>query len=472
MAKGKTHLPPGVKEVIGPDGKKVAIRTEQPLAPMEQSIAEWMPGTGDVAEVGYMADDIKNGRYGTAALSAGLMFIPGNAGKLLSKYRKTVSKTADAVEDAVRKADVSEYINTVDDALPERQPLTISKSKQFWDGTSESKLTDAEKAGVPKGERNQPVKVKTYYERDIIPLLSAEYTQRFGAPPLDPDYLETSSLQRAKYQRLMNNKFENIFDNTEDFNKTLQSYIDGLPNEIDPRFTSTTDGEIIQPSIAVRGYRNYLLNNGVDAVDISDDDLARLLTQEYKNLSNTATGKLKNTLLWHGSPTQFESFDFSKTSANTGNSGALGPGNYFSTHGGRYGHTRSKIDNSLEMNNFQPYIVSNITSTPAGHDMIEKGLLPKFIDSYAMRSAKNQAILQKWISEIPTNDNRAYIDFTEAVNGYFNGPRAGIMIRRNTGIKSLYPHPSRFVRNADGTVTLIPTDWNDTRVNFKEGGKL
>jgi hypothetical protein len=59
------------------------------------------------------------------------MFIPGNAGKLLSKYRKTVSKTADAVEDAVRKADVSEYINTVDDALPERQPLTISKSKQF-----------------------------------------------------------------------------------------------------------------------------------------------------------------------------------------------------------------------------------------------------------------------------------------------------------------------------------------------------
>ena len=34
------HLPPGVKEVIGPDGKKVAIRTEQPLVPLEQSVAE------------------------------------------------------------------------------------------------------------------------------------------------------------------------------------------------------------------------------------------------------------------------------------------------------------------------------------------------------------------------------------------------------------------------------------------------
>ena len=34
------HLPLGVREVAGPDGKKVAIRTEQPLVPLEQSIAE------------------------------------------------------------------------------------------------------------------------------------------------------------------------------------------------------------------------------------------------------------------------------------------------------------------------------------------------------------------------------------------------------------------------------------------------
>jgi hypothetical protein len=43
MAKMKgeqQHLPPGVKEVVGPDGQKIAIRTEQPLVPLEQSIAE------------------------------------------------------------------------------------------------------------------------------------------------------------------------------------------------------------------------------------------------------------------------------------------------------------------------------------------------------------------------------------------------------------------------------------------------
>ena len=80
------HLPPGVKEVVGPDGKKIAIRTEQPLVPLEQSIAEWLPGTGDVAEVGYITNDVKNGNLGSAALAAGLMVLPGNARKILDKF--------------------------------------------------------------------------------------------------------------------------------------------------------------------------------------------------------------------------------------------------------------------------------------------------------------------------------------------------------------------------------------------------
>lgn len=83
MKGDQQHLPPGVKEVVGPDGKKVVIRTEQPLVPLEQDLAEWLPGTGDVAEVGYIANDVKNGNLGSATLGAGLLFLPGNAGKLL-----------------------------------------------------------------------------------------------------------------------------------------------------------------------------------------------------------------------------------------------------------------------------------------------------------------------------------------------------------------------------------------------------
>jgi hypothetical protein len=113
MAKMKgeqQHLPPGVKEVVGPDGKKVAIRTEQPLQPLEQSIAEWLPGTGDVAEVGYIANDVKNGRYGSAALATAMIALPGNVGKIL------------------RKGDTP--------------PV--------------SKLSEAERLGIPKGQRSNP----------------------------------------------------------------------------------------------------------------------------------------------------------------------------------------------------------------------------------------------------------------------------------------------------------------------------
>lgn len=112
MAKMKgdqQYLPPGVKEVVGPDGKKVAIRTEQPLVPLEQSIAEWLPGTGDVAEVGYIANDVKNGNYGSAALAAAMVALPGNVGKIF------------------RKSDIPT-----------------------------SKLTEAERLGIPKGERSNP----------------------------------------------------------------------------------------------------------------------------------------------------------------------------------------------------------------------------------------------------------------------------------------------------------------------------
>ena len=128
MTKGKIHLPPGVKEVVGPDGKKVAIRTEQPLVPLEQSIAEWLPGTGDVAEVGYIANDVKNGNYGSAALATAMVALPGNVGKVLRKSDIPASKSTKVV---------------------------VEEFKPRWTNTSQSKLSESERLGIPKVERNQ-----------------------------------------------------------------------------------------------------------------------------------------------------------------------------------------------------------------------------------------------------------------------------------------------------------------------------
>jgi hypothetical protein len=59
--------------------------------------------------VGYIANDIKNGNLGSAALAAAMVALPGNVGKVF------------------RKSDVPA-----------------------------SKLTEAERLGIPKGERSNP----------------------------------------------------------------------------------------------------------------------------------------------------------------------------------------------------------------------------------------------------------------------------------------------------------------------------
>jgi hypothetical protein len=52
------------------------------------------------------------------------------------------------------------------------------------------------------------------------------------------------------------------------------------------------------------------------------------------------TGKTKGMVVWHGSPTMFDNFDFSHTGSYTGNMGMGGPGNYFSNSRANYGIQR------------------------------------------------------------------------------------------------------------------------------------
>jgi hypothetical protein len=50
----------------------------------------WLPGLGDVADAVSIANDVNKGNYGSAAMTAGLMFLPGSAGKLKNKIINTV----------------------------------------------------------------------------------------------------------------------------------------------------------------------------------------------------------------------------------------------------------------------------------------------------------------------------------------------------------------------------------------------
>ena len=75
------------------------------------------------------------------------------------------------------------------------------------------------------------------------------------------------------------------------------------------------------------------------------------------------------------------------------------------------------------------------------------------------------------LDDLATNQQQRLFAPAPTSPGGQNTHHIGVMLRRNTGIKSLYPHPSRFI-NENGKVILKPVDWADPRVNYKDGGKI
>lgn len=223
-------------------------------------------------------------------------------------------------------------------------------------------------------------------------------------------------------------------------------------------------------SAYVQDYRKYLYNLGYDAADISDYDLAKLISQQYRDLTATMTGKTKGMVMWHGSPKMFDRFDLASTGNYTGNMGYGGPGNYFSNARTKYGYTK---ENGVL--NLQPYLITNVKSTPPMTIMRDKGLIPYYLSPKDYRVEEYKQIIQDLIKKTPIDDNKLYIDDISALPvgslDPINGIRAEYLLRRNNGIKSLFPHPSVFVRNKYGTVSVI-RNWQDPRVNYKIGGKL
>lgn len=107
-----------VSEYIDKEGKAIFLPKDSSLMPLEQSIAEWLPGVGEVAELGYIASGLNNEDYLNAAIGAGLLFLPGNAGKLWKKGKEVLglTKKASKATKVIRDPNlVTDVINTVDD---------------------------------------------------------------------------------------------------------------------------------------------------------------------------------------------------------------------------------------------------------------------------------------------------------------------------------------------------------------------
>lgn len=104
----------------------VFIRSEEPLKPMEQEIVEYLPGTGDVAEVVNIGKDLSQGNIGNAMLAAGLLILPGNIGK-------AVRRTGDDAVDMFRTYNKMHSINIPQNSelYPEIQKLIPEARKRY-----------------------------------------------------------------------------------------------------------------------------------------------------------------------------------------------------------------------------------------------------------------------------------------------------------------------------------------------------
>lgn len=137
-----------------------------------------------------------------------------------------------------------------------------------------SKLTEAERLGIPKSERNQPAKVRTTSQEFSNDYVSAKMTLR------KPTY---------EYEDLVENYFRD--DSAGEFNKMLKEYVSYARSKGSPVLTS----EISEP--IVKGYRNYLHHLDFDAADLSDEELRIILSKHFNDLSNSASGKMKDQLV-------------------------------------------------------------------------------------------------------------------------------------------------------------------------------
>lgn len=309
-----------------------------------------------------------------------------------------------------------------------------------------SKLSQAEKSGIPKGERNQPLS-EGYGDHN----LSLNYIP--NSLPVDAPDRVGPAIYEFHHRMLGINP-------SKDFQANLKQYVQNLPEA--PNVDRLT----------IQDYRRYLNNLKVSSRDLSDNDIAKLINDQYLTLQKGQTGKLKGTVLYHGSPDMFDVFDFTNTSKYTGNSGAVGPANYFSTGRTQYGLTG---EYGRLRGNMQPYLVTDIQSTPNKMTLLKKGLIPEY------NSHPTEEDISNMINNWRLNRNAFILDegstvmpntVQPTINGSMSNPTSSFKIRsfegalhRNTGIKSLFPHPSTLQKNSNGK-WFINRDWNDPRVNY------
>ena len=328
-----------------------------------------------------------------------------------------------------------------------------------------STLSSDELAGVAKVNRNQPKINRSYTEQQNVLQQSSAggVSQEAFAQNVaraEDDMLRRAASGQYNYDDLVTSFKEQFTPVTAEANPNLgpasenvqamKLYIQNLPDEVGSKFASVNSnltGEV--ESYYTAEFRNYLRNQGINPDYFTTNELQRLLTSYEKSLRTSLPRNSRDVTVWHSTNKQFDRFNLEETlGSNTGNTGAYGPGNYFTTD---FPQTYGRHS--------QPYVVKVKHFAP-GEEAVKRGAVSRHDAATTWSTKPSVATFGPTTGQAPVHPMfKSTTPYEVAIFGDKN-------------IKSLYPHPSRFTMNSDGTASFTPTNWDDVRFNYKTGGNL
>lgn len=232
-------------------------------------------------------------------------------------------------------------------------------------------------------------------------------------------------------------------DEVPNLKETINSIIERIPDaQIRPEFLDSN---------YINGFRQHASMQGVNVSNLSNEDIAKILTEQYNQLSSTSSGLVKDNVFWRNWGRVFpqRQFDWqSHMGESAGNNGFWGQGNYFAS--GRY--------NTSTGNPNAPYMINGIKEI--GYDDL-LGATEKAGDAMRQGGLAGEPLATKWMSESP--DTRLVAATPEGFRnnyGWIDNNNLGIEVvtQKNTGIKSLYPDLTI------GNGTTFPRDWTNSDV--------
>lgn len=451
------------------------------------TVGGFIPGVDIVADGVDLLHSLQRKDWAGAGIGAAAMVLPVVSAPMLRKIKNAAStilhpkraKKAKAFAEELDKViDESTIVQTIP-TTPDNHIILIPETEHPISNVDLSlvqrpkkNITDAELAGLPKGERNQPK--RQWLEGEVTYNDNGEIEWYNGGGWWNP-FKPTKRMPKP-FSQAVNREPLGVLDSNNNpryygprrKQALLKAY--GKGQKPDAALKATFDNIIADRNTKPLGmlsreigssnraqmyvdmFRDYYRHLGIDLDDYTDLDLAKVLDNQYDYLTSMQTGKVKGLLYWHASPNWFDTFDLAKRGSSHGHHSDDFAGSYFAQHPLYYGAGYDKARQSLIIQGISP---DRFTTD----ELIMLG------------GANTQPYLFDRVKHIVQPTGKRNVELTEGMLGLggnqtptiVSGIEPTIVSQR---ISSLFPHPE----TANGQWFIRSFD--DPRVNFKQGGKL